>query len=113
MSQGLVRYGAQLNSIEDKKKLFAFSLKKGMLFSIIIAFCVLMLSSIITQKLPGSKIYLIVLSFQMISMFMFEITRFYTRIIHRNKVFSVIGVINYSLLFISTVISSYFFGTMG
>lgn len=113
MAQSLVRYGAQLQTVEEKKKLFAFTLKRGMLFSVIIALLIMLLSPWITASLPLSRPYLAVLSFQMVSLFMYEMTRIYPRIINRNKTFSMIAISNFGSIFVVGITLSYFMGAMG
>ena len=86
--QGLLRYGALANSQVEKKKLFIFTLNKGLKYSLILTVLVFVLAPILTSNLKEATIYLYILSFQFISLFLFEIIRIYARLLNLNKLYS-------------------------
>lgn len=91
--QGLIRYGSLSRSQIQKKYLFNITLKKGIWFSLILTGLIIILTPFIAYKLKESKIYLIILSIQLVSLFVFEIVRIYARLINLNKLFSQITIV--------------------
>jgi len=91
--QGLIRYGSLSRSQIQKKHLFNITLKKGIWFSLILTGLIIVLTPIISYKLKESRIYLIILSIQLVSLFVFEIVRIYARLINLNKLFSQITIV--------------------
>lgn len=98
IQQGLIRYGALSGSQIVKKHLFFITLKKGLLFSFILIFVIVLLSSLITHNLKDSKLYLLILSVQLVSLFLFEMIRIYARLINVNKLFAQIGIVKVILM---------------
>ena len=111
--QGLLRYGALQNSQLDKKKLFRFTLTKGFTYSVILIFFIAVLAPVITINLKGATIYLYILSFQFISLFLFEIIRIYARLLNLNKLFAQITIIKTFCLVIVALLLSLSFGSIG
>jgi len=96
--QGLIRYGSLTGSQIVKKQLFFITLKKGLVFSLILVFAIVLLSPLITYNLKDSRLYLFVLSVQLVSLFVFEILRIYARLINLNKLFAQMGIVKTILL---------------
>ena len=90
--QGLIRYGSLAKSQLEKNYLFQISLKKGLQFSLLLVALFAILSPFITLNLKPSLTYLLLLSFQLISLFLFEIVRIYIRIINLNRLYAQITI---------------------
>lgn len=106
--QGLIRYGALTGSQIVKKQLFFITLKKGILFSIILTIAIVVLAPLITYNLKESQLYLLILSVQLVSLFIFEMIRIYARLINLNKLFAQMGIVKVILM-----VSLAFFLTLG
>lgn len=84
MHQGLIRYGSLTGSQILKKRPFLKVIKKRCFFNI----C----EPVITYNLKDSRLYLFVLSVQLVSLFVFEMLRIYARLINLNKLFAQMGI---------------------
>lgn len=92
MHQGLIRYGSLTGSQILKKHLFFITFKKGLFFSLLLVIIIVLLSPVITYNLKDSRLYLFVLSVQLVSLFVFEMLRIYARLINLNKLFAQMGI---------------------
>lgn len=111
--QGLLRYGALLNTDKEKNQMFIYVIKKGGVFSVILIFIVIALSSLFTLNLIESKIYLIALSSSIFTLFLFESLKIQFRILNENKSFAK-AEITYNIIFLILVFfGSYFFHEKG
>jgi len=113
VQQGLLRFGARLNSISEKKALFSFVFKKGLLFSLLLSAILFSLSYVIPLKFSASAYFLRWLSFLMISMFLLEIVKIQFRLEHNNKKFAYVEIFYNSLLVLTVFILSYFYKELG
>lgn len=113
IQQGLLRFGAQLNSPEEKKALFSFVIKKGLIFTIILSASIFVLSYLIPLKFTESAYFLRWLSALLISMFLLEIIKVQFRLEHNNKKFAYIEIFYNFLLVIGVFVLSYFFEELG
>jgi O-antigen/teichoic acid export membrane protein len=111
--QALIRYGSLANSQIEKRKLFIFTLKKGLLFSFIITLFVILTAPFLTMNLKGAKIYLLILSFQFVGLFMFEMIRIYSRLLNLNKLYSQITNLKTFFLILLALLLSKKFGSVG
>lgn len=100
--QSLLRYGARLKDLAEKKALFSYCLKYGLLASVILAFGLVMLADTITFKLPESAEYMKWYALMLFSGFLFELVKVQFRILHNNKAFA-FSDIAYSLLLVILV----------
>jgi len=75
IQQGLLRFGAQLNSVTEKKALFSFVFKKGLIFTLILSAAIFILSYFIPLEFPQSAYFLRWLSALLISMYLLEIIK--------------------------------------
>ncbi len=112
-SQGLLRYGALYNSEKDKNNLFAYVLKKGSFYSLIMIVLIVILSPVLTFEMTASRPYLLMISFQILTMFLLESLKTQFRVLHQNKTFAYVD-ITYSILLLLTVfLGSWFFKENG
>ena len=72
-----------------------------------------MLAPILTSNLKEATIYLYILSFQFISLFLFEIIRIYARLLNLNKLYSQITNVKTFFLVLLAFLLSINFGSIG
>lgn len=113
LNQSLIRYGAQLDSIESKNGLFLFSLKKGFIISSIIASIIICCSYLIDFSLPKTQFFLILLSAALITHYIFELVKIQFRLHKKNKQYAYLE-FTYNLTLISLVfLLSWFYKELG
>jgi O-antigen/teichoic acid export membrane protein len=113
MFQGLLRFGALSKGQLDKKVLFDITFKKGLKYSALMIGILIIISPILTINLPEAILYLLLLSFQILALFVFLMIQVYCRLIHQNKLYAFIDIKNNLLLLVFNVGMCYFFGGMG
>jgi len=111
--QGLIRYGSLSGSQIVKKYLFNVTLRKGIKYSFILTLLIVVLTPIISYNLQESKIYLVILSFQLLSLFVFEVVRIYARLINLNKLYSEITILKTVVIVFTTYILTLKFSGIG
>ncbi|MEX0811163.1 MAG: oligosaccharide flippase family protein [Chitinophagales bacterium] len=111
--QGLLRYGSISESQQLKKYYFNLIIKRGIFYSAIMIAVICLLSPLLSSNLEQSLIYIIVLSFQLISLLLIESIRIYTRLINLNKGFAITGIYNSLILLLSAMLATYFWGGKG
>jgi len=113
VQQGLLRFGAQLNSVTEKKHLFSFVFKKGLIFSVLLGLGIFILSFVVPLKFTESAYFLRWLSVLMISMFLLEIIKIQFRLEHNNKKFAYIEIFYNCLLVLLVFVLSLFYKAFG
>jgi O-antigen/teichoic acid export membrane protein len=111
--QGLIRYGAITDSQKEKKELFLFSFKKGLVYSLFLMLIVVLLVPFIAINLKEASIYIYILSFQLIGLFVFEMLRIYTRLIHLNRLYAQITNVKTISLVILSLLLTINFNSIG
>lgn len=113
LNQGLLRYGSQLKSTEEKNALFLFVLKKGIFISLVIIALIASIAYFLRFKLNETSYYLILLSTVIASSFIFEIIKIQFRLQKNNKLFS-LAELSYNILLVFFVFTlSYNFSELG
>ncbi len=97
--QGVLRYGSQLKTIEEKNSLFLVALKKGVLFTLILIIFVLISSGFITENLQKSRSYFIIFSFSILTFYLFQLLKVQFRILEKNKLYAYLEVA-YNIIFV-------------
>jgi|TARA_B110000238_G_C16136553_1_gene443993 O-antigen/teichoic acid export membrane protein len=113
LHQGLIRYGAQLNSIEEKNNLFVYTLKKGTLVSFILIGLVILSAVIFTFENQKTSLYLILLSFSILTHYLLELIKIQFRLLKNNKKYSYVELTYNILLVILVFVLSYYFKELG
>lgn len=113
LHQGFLRYGALSQGQLDKKVLFDITLKKGFKYTALMIVLFIIISPLLSIKLSGSILYLLLIGFQLLGLFLFQMIQIYCRMIHRNKLYAILETKNNLLLLISNIGMAYFFGGMG
>ncbi len=111
--QGLLRFGALQRGQISKKILFQKTFKIGLKYSVLLSILFILCSPLIALKLPGAIPYMLLMSLQLISLFIFSMIQVYCRLIHRNRLFAIIDIQNNVLLLIFNVGMCYFMGGFG
>ncbi len=113
IQQSLVRYGALLTNKEDKEALFIFTLKKGIIITVVLILIIIMLSNFINFKFNIAAFYFKLLSFSILTHFLLSVIKIQFRLQHKNKQFAYVE-ISYALLFLfTTPILSYYYQEIG
>lgn len=113
LHQGLLRYGALLNTKQQKNSLFIYVLKKGILASVFLIGLIIASSFFINFKFENTQKYVIMLSFIILPSFLFEIIRAQFRLNHNNKLYAFTEFIHSIILLISVFIFSYCLKELG
>lgn len=109
LNQGLLRYGSQLRLNEEKDKLFVYTLKYGILISLLLIGVLVVISFLIDFKLENTQFYLILLTTAITAHFVFGLIKIRFRIFKNNKLFSYLEITyNVLLVFFVTILSYYF-----
>ena len=111
--QGLARYGSISKSQSEKKILFRYALKRGIIYTFILIGIVITVSPLLNKILPGAAIYLAILSFQLLSLFLLQMIQIYCRLLYLNKLFAQIDMLNSLLVLVSVIVLCSFFGGIG
>lgn len=105
----LLRYGSRLSSNYDKYNLYRYSLKKGLLYSLLfISIIILLIILFLPNNLKDSVGYIVILSCSIFTGFCFNLSLSYFRIIGRNKVYSFANVIGSLITSIFVIAFAYF-----
>lgn len=109
----LLRFGALSKSQVSKKQLLLFTLKKGTLFSVLLILIIFVLSEILTHNIQNSRVYLLILSVQLLGLFLYETVRIYAQLIHINKLFVRITVLKTGFQILFIIILTHYFKGIG
>jgi len=99
LSQGLLRYGSQLETTLEKNSLFIFALKKGSYITIFLITIIILLSGFLTHNLKESRPYFIIFSFSIFSFYLLGLLKIQFRVIMKNKLYAKIE-IAYNIIFV-------------
>ncbi|MDP4988612.1 MAG: oligosaccharide flippase family protein [Polaribacter sp.] len=113
LNQSLIRYGALLQTQEEKDALFVYVSKKGFLATIILILLIISGSFLIDFQFQNTQLYVIILSFVLIPTFFFEVIRAQFRLKHDNKSFAYTEFFMSIFLVINVFVLSYFFKEIG
>ncbi len=109
----LLRFGSILSSDEEKNVLFRYSLTRGAFFSSLIIIFLILFSWIYSFKIESARIYLVILSFELLTGGLFGILQSYKRIKKKNKEYAISNFINSSLGFFLSVVGVILFSGYG
>jgi O-antigen/teichoic acid export membrane protein len=88
LHQSLIRYGALLNSNEEKQELFSYVLKKGIIASILIIFLLNVIGYFIPFQFDKTYGYFSFLTLTILSIYILEIIKIQFRLQHKNKLYA-------------------------
>lgn len=111
--QGLLRYGSISTSQQLKKYYFNRILFKGLLFSSILIVVLIALSPFIISNVKNSFLYLVILSFQLVTLLVIDTISIYARLVGLNKLYADISNYNNLLLLAFSIPLTYLFGSWG
>ena len=113
IQQSLLRFGSLCQSQIEKKWFFRFALQRGLLYSLLIMLALLVFIPFMTQNVQGATIYLAILSYQLIGLLLLQLVEIYCRLLHLNKLYSKIEIINSICLLIGNITFCWLFGGLG
>lgn len=100
----LLRFGSISSSGEEKDALFRYSLTRGAFFSSLIIIFLILFSWLFSFKIELARVYIVILSFQLLTRGLFETLQSYKRIKKKNKEYAISNFINSSLAFFLSVV---------
>ena len=109
----LLRFGSVVSSDEEKNTLFRYSLTRGAFFSFLIIIILFLFSWVYSFKIESARIYLLILSFYLLTECLFETLQSYKRIKKQNKEYAISNFVNSSLGFFLSVIGIILFSGYG
>ncbi len=111
--QGLLRFGSISNSQQQKKFYFNKVLIKGFFFSSIIILALLLLAPLIISNISDSYLYLVFLSFQLITLLFVDTIKIYARLLNLNKLYADINIYSNLILLVFVVAFTLIWGSWG
>lgn len=109
----LLRFGPALPSYIKKYQMFRHTIEYGVVYTFPVIIIIIIGSFFLPPNLNNSQVYLIILSFSILTSFFYESLKSYFRIIGRNKIYSRSNVLGSYILLLLSIILSYFFGGRG
>ncbi len=113
LHQSLIRYGSQLGSIKEKNDLFQFAVKRGIIASFFLIIIVSLFALFKDFEREETSFYLVLLSFALITHYVFELVKIQCRLQKRNKLYAYADVSYNFLLVVLIFIGSYYFSALG
>ncbi len=112
MGTSLLHFASLSGRQMDKATLLRWSLRRGFWASAILYISVAVAAPWITQRLPESMWYLVLLALQFFSLFMMMMVRNYLRAIHLNRAFARMNFVYALSLFVLAVPLTYLYGAL-
>lgn len=109
MHQSLLRYGALLKTDEEKNSLFRYTFFKGIWITLFLIALIIGSSFLIHFQFENTQYYLILLSFILIPIYLFELLKIQFRLQHKNKLFAATEIVFTAFLTFSVLVFSYYF----
>ncbi|MDB2625388.1 polysaccharide biosynthesis C-terminal domain-containing protein [Flavobacteriaceae bacterium] len=113
LHQSLIRYGALLNSNEEKQELFSYVLKKGIIASILIILLLNVIGYFIPFQFDKTYGYFSFLTLTILTIFILEIIKIQFRLQHKNKLYASCEFWYNAILVILIFLLSYYFDGFG
>lgn len=113
LHQSLIRYGALLNSNEEKQELFSYVLKKGIIASILIILLLNVIGYFIPFQFDKTYGYFSFLTLTILTIFILEIIKIQFRLKHKNKLYASCEFWYNAILVILIFLLSYYFDGFG
>lgn len=109
----LLRFGSITTSMNIRKQYFDYTLGKGIKYSLILLFFIIVYSFFLPSNFIHAHYLLLLLPLAIISFYMLETLRSYFRILNLNKLYSYLNMSNSLLMLFFTLILTYFIKTYG
>ena len=113
IQQSLVRYGARLKSETEKKQLFLYVLRKGILLNFLFLLLLLPFAYWYPFKFSQARVYFLLLSLSLLSHFLFGVVKIYFRLFYQNKIYAKAEIFYAILFLILATLLSHFFKEIG
>lgn len=108
LNHALLRYGSIEKSQTAKMNLYLYSLKFGLIGSFFLTLLLIIASGLLTNNLKSAQIYLIILSFGLVTQYLFLLQNSYFRVLNLNKAYAKLNIYNSVLLLVLVVLFSFF-----
>lgn len=113
LHQSLIRFGSLSNDEKEKKAIFLYVFKRGVLASILLISIILASSFFINFQFESTRFFINILSFLILPYFTLEIIKAFFRLKHQNKLYAWSEVVFNVTFVLSVYILSYFFKEIG
>jgi len=113
LNQGLLRYGAQVKTILERNNLFKYTLKYGVLTSIVLTFILIIISFFFNFDLENAQFYLILLSTGLTTNYIYSLVKIQFLLNLNNKIFSKIELTYNCILVVLVTLLSFYFKELG
>jgi len=111
--QSFLKYAPIQQFMYERKNLFRYILISGTLVSLALSFLLIAISGFITTRIPEAQLYLILFSFLIVALFIFESVKNYLRIFFLNKAYAQLEIIQAVLVFIFGALLTWLIGAFG
>lgn len=99
----LLRFGPGLPSVSSKFQMFRYTVRMGSRYTLPVIVLIIIASFFLPSNFKDSKAYLIILSFGILTTFLYQSLESYFRIICKNKIYSKFNVIGSVTLLVLTI----------
>ena len=112
-SQSLLLFAGKTDSFSEKNQFFTSAFIYGGIISIFIGVLAILFSSTLSSGLPLSQNYIILLSFNFISLFIYDLVKAFSRVLETHQLYIRMEYLYGILTILSTLILSTLFGGLG
>lgn len=113
LSQGALQFGSENWQSGKCEDIFSYSLRKGVIFDLIISLIMLLMAIVCPMKIRGVKPLLAMMCMLPIVQYIFDLFMVYLRVKRDNKLFARLSVVSTILIFLFSVVGSYIFREKG
>lgn len=113
LSQSLIRFGSLASSLEEKKYIFTYVIRKGSFASLLMIAIVIGIALFFNFHIEQTYFYLCILSISILPTFLLESLKSQLRVLHDNKSFAWTELIQNVVLLVLVSALSYFFKELG
>ncbi len=111
--QSFIKYAPIQKFMYQRKDIFRYTFIGGAVASVVLIAILIVFASLITTKMPQAYGYLLLFSFLIFSLFIFEAVKSYLRILYLNKPYAKLEIIHAVLVFILGSMLTYLMGGWG
>ncbi len=113
LEQAYIRYAALPKNSQSKEALFLYTFKKGIKIAFVFASLLAFIAALSPYFTEEAKLYFVILSFSLVSHYIFGMLKSYFRVQYKNKSFAYLEITNASILVLLVSLLSYYFKEIG
>ena len=113
VSQSLIRYSPLIKSVKEKKELYNFIFRRGIILCFVSILITILIAFIYPFENSKIKFYLSLLSISFVTKFLFDVSQIQLRIFKKNRLYAIVDFWFNFVLIILVFILSYYFGAIG